>query len=232
MKQNYEKIYRLYEKEWWWFVGRHDLISKLLADTPNAKILEIGCSSGTNSDILASQTYYGIDISKDAIKSGDRAKNLIIGTAETLPFPDQSFDIILLLDVIEHLETEATALLEAHRVLKSNGTALVLVPAFELLWDAHDDLNEHKRRYTKTMLAKALKSFSAIKFTYWNFFLFFPIALMKLLKKNISTNSDFMELPKTLDSILLAILKLENKLIYKGIYFPIGITLLCICRKK
>jgi len=232
MKSQIRNIY-FYNKDWWWFAGRHDLLSNIYNNIINNKVLEVGCGSGDNSKSFVSQSYYGIDISQDSIRSGDRSKNLMVGTADKLPFVNKSFDIVILLDVIEHLDIESSALTEVHRVLKDDGSILILVPAFQFLWNSHDVLNEHKRRYTKSMLAKILKnSFVITKLTYWNFFLFFPIAISKILNNNDDNQTGIRDFPKIINSILLLLLKIENKFICSGIYLPIGITLLCMCKKK
>lgn len=232
MKSQIRNIY-FYNKDWWWFAGRHDLLSNIYNNITYNKVLEVGCGSGDNSKSFVSQSYYGIDISQDLIRSGDRSKNLMIGAANILPFVDKSFDIVVLLDILEHLDTESSALKEVHRVLKDDGSILILVPAFQFLWNSHDVLNEHKRRYTKPMLANILTdSFVIAKFTYWNFFLFFPIAISKILNKNNNNQTGIREFPKIINSILLLLLKIENKFICSDISLPIGITLLCMCKKK
>jgi ubiquinone/menaquinone biosynthesis C-methylase UbiE len=240
MKSQFEEQYRLYEKDWWWFAGRHDLVSKLstILLSENNKVLEIGCSSGENSKIFNSSVdYYGIDISPSSINAGNHDnKNLIIGEAGHIPFQDKSFHAVLFLDVLEHLEDEKSAISEAYRVLRDGGSLLILVPAFEFLWSGHDVLNQHKRRYTKSEIATRIvyNKFSICRISYWNFFLFLPIALMKKIKEIINTEetADFTQIPNTLNSVILTnLLKIENYLIYKGINLPIGVSILCVCKK-
>lgn len=240
MKHTFEEQYDLFEKDWWWFVGRHDLISKIFYISmfenylENNKILEIGCGSGGNSKIFNDSTnYYGIDISPNAIKRGNN-NNLILSDANHLPFVDKTFDAVLLLDVLEHLEDDVSTIIEAHRVLKDGGFILVLVPAFGFLWNEHDILNEHKRRYTKKELAiKINKKFNIVMMSYWNFFLFIPVALLKIIKRVcMKKTADFVTMPDVINNVLfLNILKIENYLIQKKLYFPIGVSIICICKK-
>lgn len=241
MKTQFEEQYRLFEKDWWWFVGRHDLITKLfsaLKPGNKIKVLEVGCGSGENSKLLDkdSATYYGVDISLNAIRAGDNNKNLVGGHAGLLPFIDKAFEVVLFLDVLEHLDNESSAIQEARRVLKDGGVLLVLVPVFNFLWSGHDVLNQHKRRYTKGGLAAILtnNNFNIIRISYWNFFLFLPIALMRIIKK-ISPKretADFTTLPGILNNtLLLNLLRIENYLINKKIYLPVGVSMLCVCKK-
>ena len=64
-----------------------------------------------------------------------------------MPWPDNSFDLVLATDVIEHVDDDATALAEINRVLRPGGVVLVTVPAFQSLWGLQDKVAHHKRRY-------------------------------------------------------------------------------------
>lgn len=241
MKPQFEEQYRLFEKDWWWFVGRHDLITKILSSLKymdNMKVLEVGCSSGENSKLLTEPSnYYGVDISLNAIRAGSFDKNLLVGHAGALSFSDKTFEVVLFLDILEHLDDEKSALEEARRVLKDGGYLLILVPVFNFLWSGHDILNQHKRRYTKSRLASILtkNEFKIIRMSYWNFFLFLPVAVMRIVKK-ISTKretADFVAIPGILNNLLLLnLLKIENNLIYNGVNLPVGVSMLCVCKKK
>lgn len=245
MRSKFEKQYDLFEKDWWWFAGRHDLVSRIFCTfgLENNRVLEIGCCSGENSKIFNdSIIYYGVDISLNVIKRGNcnndknnKNKNLILSDANHLPFSDKKFDVVLMLDVLEHIEDDILAIEEAHRVLKDDGFMIVLVPAFEFLWDEHDILNEHKRRYTKSGLAtKINRKFNMARMSYWNFFLFVPIALMKIIKRiRMKKTADFVALPDIVNNTLfLNILKIENYLIQRKIYIPIGVSIVCICKNE
>ncbi len=242
MESQFEKQYRLFEIDWWWFMGRHDLIYKIFSvlksdnEKEKNKVLEIGCSSGENSKIFNNLIdYYGIDISLGAIKTGnENIKTLILGDAGFIPFKDKTFEMVLFLDVLEHLDEEKSAIDEAYRVLKDDGHLLILVPAFNFLWGGHDILNEHKRRYTRDRLIKVIDNkFYISKISYWNFFLFIPIVFMKIIKRfSNKQTSDFTKIPNKMNNIILVnLLKIENYIILKGMNLPIGVSILCVCRK-
>lgn len=241
MEPQFEEQYRLFEKDWWWFVGRHDLISKILSSLKymnNMKVLEVGCSSGENSKLLTEPSnYYGVDISLNAIRAGSSDKNLLVCHAGALPFSDKTFEVVLFLDILEHLDNEKSALEEVRRVLKDGGYLLILVPVFDFLWSGHDILNQHKRRYTKSRLASVLtkNELKITRMSYWNFFLFLPVAVMRLVKKNSlkRETADFVAIPGILNNLLLLnLLKIENHLIYNGVNLPIGVSMLCVCKKE
>ena len=242
MESKFEIEYRLYEKNWWWFVGRRNLLTKLLKDIKlDTKVLDIGCGSGENTKILKNiNQYYGIDISKNALNDAHtkEVNNLCLGTANALPFRSNSFGLVLFLDVLEHLDNEETAIQEVCRVLTKDGTCIVSVPAFRFLWSGHDVVNQHMKRYTKSELRGILVSnkFVIKRITYWNFLLFFPLALIRVIKKVVCSQqqpkSHFRILPNCINKLLVSILSIENALILHGINLPVGISVVCICKKK
>lgn len=59
---------------------------------------------------------------------------------EDIPFPDRKFDLIVLLDVLEHLEEDTASLQALATKLKASGWLLVTVPAYAWLWSKQDEL--------------------------------------------------------------------------------------------
>ena len=86
-----------------------------------------------------------------------------------------------MLDFLEHLENPDEALRAAYRVLAPGGILLLTVPAFELLWTSHDDINEHQRRYTRSSL-EAITSragFSILESSYFFHWVFLAKLLVR-----------------------------------------------------
>jgi SAM-dependent methyltransferase len=112
------------------------------------------------------------------------------GTAEDLPFRDEGFDLVALLDTVEHVPAEVQVFRECWRVLRSpdpatgrpGGKLLVTVPAFMFLWRHNDVINMHQRRYTVSELRTKLAQygFKTLRISYNNFFIF-PLAAMVIL---------------------------------------------------
>lgn len=71
---------------------------------------------------------------------------------------DKSFDSIIMVNVLEHIEDDATALSECHRILRPGGALLILVPALPFLFSKLDQIHGHFRRYKKTELAKGVRN--------------------------------------------------------------------------
>ena len=242
MEGEFEIEYRLYEKNWWWFVGRRNLLTKLVKDVKSdTRVLDIGCGSGENTKILRNtKQCHGIDISKNSLKDAytKEVNNLCLGTANALPFKSNSFGLVLFLDVLEHLNNEETAIQEVRRVLTKDGMCIVSVPAFRFLWSGHDVVNQHMKRYTKSELKDILVSnrFTIKRITYWNFFLFFPLAIIRVIKNVVCSQqqpkSHFRMIPICINSFLIFVLSIENALILHGISLPVGISVVCVCKKK
>ncbi len=207
MDNNFENKYILFEKNWWWFNGRRDLILQIIKDIPYTRVLEIGCGSAELSKYI--KNYIGLDISSKTSK-------FIIGDAQKLPIKDNSVDLILLLDLLEHTD-DKVVIEEVYRVLKPDGYVIITVPGFMFLWSQHDIDNHHKKRYRRGELP--LNKFEVIKFTYWNSILFPIMALAKRKKAQLTI------LPKSVNYILQNVLKIENYLILKNVRLPIGVTL-------
>lgn len=179
-----------------------------------SSVLEIGCGSGELSPYL--KNYTGIEISKNSCKS-------IIGDAHELPFKSDSFDLILLLDLLEHTD-DKLVMEEVYRIIKPNGHVIIMVPAFDFLWSQHDIDNHHLRRYRRGMLP--LNKFKTIMFTYWNCLLF-PLMVLAKQKK-----SQLVAVPLFVNYILCKVLRLENYIISKNIRLPIGVTLVYLLKVK
>jgi len=102
-------------------------------------ILEIGSGGGQALEVFDTREvkYVPLDISIKNVKTiNDLSENTILpvtGDAFFLPFSSESFDLIILSEVLEHLDKPAQALAEAHRVLKTNGILLVSVPYNETI---------------------------------------------------------------------------------------------------
>jgi SAM-dependent methyltransferase len=98
---------------------------------------------------------------------------LVKGNAESLPLADDSFDLAVTLDVLEHVDDRA-AMREANRVLRRGGVLLATVPAFPWLWGPRDGLAGHKRRYRRRDVVRLVteNGFDVLELRYYQFLLF------------------------------------------------------------
>jgi len=152
----------LYRNHWWWRTREAILLRRLaeLIDSGRrARILDVGCGAGLFFDAL---TRFGHveGIESDAVlvgQSGRWRNQILIGELDDSFCPDEPFDTILMLDVLEHVPNPEQMLDAARRVLSPCGRLVITVPAFDCLWTSHDDLNHHLRRYTADTLRHTIR---------------------------------------------------------------------------
>ncbi len=247
MNKDYEQLYHQVESAHWWFVARRALVRDMVCRARpdrQAAILEIGCSGGPLLELLNASGYEnltGIDISPEAIalcRSRQLARVQVMD-AQAPDFPPESFDVITASDVLEHLADAPRALAAWYQLLRPGGSVLVWVPAFQFLWSGHDDVNRHFHRYRALELAGLLRAagFEVERQGYWNFFLFLPVAMIRLVRRLLKRGSeklpggDIRPAPAALNRLLIHLLGFENRLIGAGINFPWGVSAMAVARK-
>lgn len=227
------------EEHHWWFLGRRRIIKKVLNDLAlpnNAKILEVGCGTGGNLLLLSHYgEVFGIELDKFAREYAmKRGKACVMpgSLPHDIPYQDNFFDLIVLLDVLEHVEEDDISLVKLFNKLKLGGYLLITVPAFSYLWSIHDELHHHKRRYTyKSLETKIIGSgYKIIFHSYINAFLFPIIAALRLFKISRATGDLFMP-PRLINTILFKIFSFECHLL-NLISLPFGLSLLIVALKN
>lgn len=101
------------------------------ADLDNKRILDVGCGLGTYVRKLRafSDEVYGVDIDADKVaQAKEELKHIYLAPAERLPFPDTFFDVVLLHEVLEHVDSDQEAVSEAYRVAKVGGRLVIFAP--------------------------------------------------------------------------------------------------------
>lgn len=244
MQQHTYEIMNRVEDSHWWFVGRRAILEEFLrqiihnpkSKIQNPKILDVGCGTGANLEMLANfGEAEGVDVSDDALEFC-RAKNLKAhkGLAEKLPFADESFDVVTALDVVEHLDDDVAGLKEMHRVLKADGKTLIFVPAFMWLWGVQDDISNHRIRYTKTQIIERLEKagFEIERATYANWTFFAPILAGRTLMKitGIKPESENNVNVSALNGIFGKIFSAERFWL-KNFNFPFGVSIVIVAKK-
>lgn len=239
-KYLYEDLYQL-EGKHWWHISKRRAVYKLIKKyntKKNPKILDIGCGTGKNMEELQylGETY-GLDSSTEALTFCRRRglKNLTLGTAEETHLKEKFFDIVTVLDVLEHTD-DKKVLLEIKRILKKNGIVIMTVPAFPWLWSKWDEVLHHKKRYTINALKEILivNNFKLIKATYLYSFLILPLLIIRKIKQNISKDfyeSDF-KLSNPLFNLLLSNLSRFEFLLTENFYIPFGTSILVVAKNN
>ncbi len=223
-------------------------IAGLLAGSNGIRVVDIGFGHGTEIPkcLLDRSELVGVDINFNSLSQIKKLGNssVIFVNADVLDLPfKESFDVALLLDVLEHIEDDGKALASIQQVLKKDGILIIMVPAMPSMYGRFDKLAFHKRRYS----AKDLKSkltragFTVTKISYFFFFIFPFIYLFRKMRevffsisrKEDSSITDMAEIRVIpgINEVGLATLMLESGLI-KKISFPFGSSIVAIATAK
>jgi SAM-dependent methyltransferase len=228
-----------YADRHWWYRARRDILARLIEQKiplpKDARILEIGCGTGPNLDMLG---RFGrldaveIDPAARAVASARLGRPV-----HDAPLPhlagieDGAYDLICLLDVLEHVEADRAALESIARKLRPGGRILIAVPAHPWMWSAHDRVNHHKRRYTKRTL-RAVVGAAGLKLHMLSYFnsLLFPLAVTSRLAERLFDKEDDSAdtpPPAPLNRLFEAAFRLERYAIGR-LPFPPGLSLVAI----
>jgi SAM-dependent methyltransferase len=241
--RDYERQTHEAEDRHWWYRGRRTVFAGVLAGLglpAGARVLDAGCGSGRNMVELARfGAVTGIELSPTSVALA-RARDVgqvIAGSVLEMPFADDSFELAVTLDVIEHLDDDLAALRELRRVVAPGGALLVAVPAYQWLWSGHDVINHHHRRYTRRSLQRVAEQagWKQLRTTYFNSLLL-PVAILLRVLDRINsarTTESSLDLwvpPGPANWLLERPLAAEAALIARGGRIPAGLSLLAVFR--
>ncbi len=153
---------------------RADHIAKLVADLCPAggEALDLGCGDGLFSHLVATRgvTVTGLDVELAAIEQAraqvaaqqypHQPPTFIHSPAGALPFADGTFDVLFMLDVIEHLPNPLAVLCEAQRVMKPGGAMLITTPAWQ--FGTWSDATYHVAEYSAEELTRQVNAAGAL----------------------------------------------------------------------
>lgn len=229
------------ENRHWWFTARRKIIDRLIADMDlpeGARILEAGCGTGGNLALLARHgTLEAFEYDAEARRLAS-AKGVCPIKEGMLPnrvnASDASFDLVAMLDVLEHVDADTASLVTLRTKLIPGGRLLVTVPAMPFLWSRHDELHHHKRRYTKASLSAALVAagFAIDRIGYFNSLLF-PLAVMqRLVAKATGREEPLDAVPAApLNRTFEAVFASERHFL-GSVAFPVGLSLFAVARRR
>jgi SAM-dependent methyltransferase len=194
----YRQMAQLDERHWW-YRARREVLAALIKRTTKvpkrARLLEIGCGTGHNLSMLAGfGRTDAVEIDEEARGIAERRLGRPVMNAalpELAGVADRAYDLVAVLDVIEHLSDDLAAVSSIARKLKKSGKLLITVPAHPWMWSPHDVVNHHQRRYSKRALAQLVES-SPLKLDKIGYFnsLLFPLAMAERLSSKLLGNDD------------------------------------------
>ncbi|MDY7524229.1 class I SAM-dependent methyltransferase [Sphingomonas sp. 10B4] len=226
----------------WWYRARRDILADYLVREgglpKDARILEIGCGTGHNLPMLA---QFGrveaieIDPAARAIASARLGAPVSAAPLPELPGIERgAYDLIAVLDVVEHIEDDVAALKAMGECLKPGGKILIAVPAHQWMWSAHDVVNHHHRRYSKATLAAAIGK-AGLKHNGLRWFnsLLFPLAAASRIAGRLRGKDDSDDSPPhpALNALFERIFRLERHLVGRVPLSP-GVSILTLASPK
>ncbi len=177
----------------WWYRARRKVLSSLItreiAPTAGARILEIGCGTGHNLGMLSEfGEVDAIEIDPASRAMASKRLGKPVGDArlpELTGVAAGSYELIALLDVLEHIADDHAALVAIRERLKPGGRVLLTVPAHPWMWSGHDVANHHQRRYTRAAFKQVIEGagFRIEKLSWLNALLFPAAVAQRLLAK-------------------------------------------------
>jgi SAM-dependent methyltransferase len=226
--------------------SRKDALAQVSRFIPSAEavIMEVGCSSGYLLRDLVNAfpeaVLVGVDVVKEPLYRLARSLPgipLIGFDLLQCPLPDQSVDVLIMLNVLEHINDDVKALQKAFKLLKPGGTLIIEVPAGPRLYDSYDAELRHFRRYSASELKRKLNEseFTVLRQSHLGFVLYPMFVAAKLLNKcmpftrktkivrdqaTITSGSLFLKLAMNFETNYLGNFRL-----------PFGIRLLAVARR-
>jgi len=223
------------DEKWWWERARREIVQgcmkKVIAGDMN--ILEIGAGYGGMTSMLSGfGTVNAIEPYADA--ASYLQANLKIttyqGTFESYTGTER-YDLVTCFDVLEHIEDDKNALLKMAKLVNDKGFLVLTVPAYKFLWNRHDEINHHYRRYSKEELIKKIpRNLLVKKVSYFNTLLFPMAVLDKLVLSKNKRSASFNPNP-AVNSILYRIFSAEKTML-RFLNLPFGVSILLIAQKR
>lgn len=256
----YDELWNVEQRHWWFQARRHivwSLVKRFVyspsagADTRSSpgtlwvaprsplRICELGCGTGGNlADVADRHDVVGVECSPHALeyarrRLGDRIHRGSL--PDDIRLPLASFDVVLLTDVLEHIEADARSAHTALRLLRPGGIVVATVPAYQWLYSPRDAHHHHFRRYSKLRF-RALwpaRDSQILLLSHYNTLLFPPAAAVRLATKLLPRRDETGDLsipPASLNRLLARIMQSEANLLGR-LPLPFGLSLVAVVRK-
>jgi SAM-dependent methyltransferase len=242
MDAGYFERMRAIEETHWWHVARRrlivDLVTRAFPGRTDLRLLDVGTGTGrVLEELRRFGTAIGLDLDDDALRfCRERDSNHAVkANLLALPFPEDAFDAVVALDVLEHIDDHEAALREMGSALAPGGRLFIFVPAHPWLWSLQDEVSHHARRYTAGTLRRAVLScgYRIERLSYFNTFLMPAVVLgrwwLKLRQRYEEIADESALHPAWSNSILSRIFCAEVPII-RRLDMPTGASLLCVAR--
>ena len=246
MKPREHDIMRSVEDHYWWYQAlRQHVADSISPVRPTFSLLDAGCGTGgmlaTVRKKFPEAELTGIDASEHGVEltaGRELGARLMAASVNELPFPTDSFDCVVSLDVWSHTDVDdALAAHETRRVLRPQGKLILNLAALEFLKGAHDKAVDVVRRYNRLQVRTLLEGtgFEIERLTYWNATLMPPIALVRWLSRMRLARARgalrFPPAPGPVNTMLRGVAALELSA-SRHLSLPFGTSVFAVARKK
>ena len=151
------------------------ILSQLIPHLGN-EVLEVGCGNGNFTVLLAQRCprVVAVDIDREYVRAakarleGKPGVEILTADATQLRW-NRSFDTVVLLDVLEHIDSDVQMLRQLGNSLRPGGKLIVKVPALNCLYSSMDRAIGHYRRYQKQTLRSTFRKANLSKLSLWYF---------------------------------------------------------------
>lgn len=223
---------------YWWHHSRVNWAASILArfdqDPACRRVLDIGCGTGGFLHLLDKRFGFndalGVDVSDHAIGLARRLGGRYEVVASSGFSPEHGYDLIFLMDVLEHVEDDAEFLRGIMSSLSPGARVFLSVPALPMLYSEWDKALGHHRRYTKKSLLKTATEAGAHPLLMsYGFSYLLPMGLWRRLSRRVSGNSEssFPSVPNWLNNFMISLNRLEIELGWK-LPIPFGSSLFAL----
>ena len=151
----------------WWYAGRRTLLRGVLESTlkmrpeGNVEILEIGAGAGSNAGVLEDfgtvTLVEPVHYAADLLRQTHPACRVIESDWPAASTHMGRYDVVVMLDVLEHIDDDVAALKATRSVLNAGGFVILSVPTHRWMWSQHDVELLHHRRYSRLTLRHVIE---------------------------------------------------------------------------
>ncbi|MBP85230.1 MAG: methyltransferase [Planctomycetaceae bacterium] len=241
----YDELWNV-EREHWWFVARRQIIGSLVdryasaAKDERLDICELGCGTGGNlAQWAENHQIVGLDASEQALEYARQTVDVRVEYGrlpDQIPFPNASFDVVLMADVLEHVEEDAASVRAAMELLRVGGIFVATIPAHQWLISPRDVQHQHFRRYSKRGLRQVLNvSGTEIELLSYYNSVCFPIAVVARLWSKlpglVNATGDLTVPAAPLNAFFTRVFASERHLLGR-MPMPPGLSLVSVVRKR
>ena len=197
----------------------------------NSSLINVGCGAGYFNQVALQNEYRVIGYEPDFAAYSIAAKlthpnlELVCGDLFSIPTTTRA-DIVVMHDVLEHIDAEDAAIRKIHDLLNDDGILIISVPALDRLFGFHDEQLGHFRRYSKTSLRRSLRNRFDVKKIRYLGFCALPVVYYFSCFRKRSYPIASMEASSWLSKLFGKIMKVEQRF-----SLPLGTSVMVMARK-